>query len=627
MQMWPRALHRQTNSKRRAFRPDLETLEDRTTPTTLLSIAANPNPITDLNAPGTFQLRLVFDGTMNTAIQPAIAFPTPGESPGATLVPGSGSFASTNVANDTFVANYSTTDQNVNIPNIDVHVSGAVDFSGSPVTAQTLNNIFDINTTNPIVIQLNVSDTQITSSDVGSNFLVQITFRDQMQTSINPTITFSQNVSSTLTFVSGVWNANGTVFTATYSIGGTNNVIPSINIAISGAKNLAGFTQLAYSANNVFSINTSANPNTIFPVGSSLRVAGDFNGDNLDDVGAYYPSSGRWLVALSSGTDFLAPIQWFKLGPGTPLKSLLVGDFNNDGKDDIAAFHNPAGGGANWFVASSTGSSFAFTRWANQRAFGVTGWARHLVGDFNGDGIEDVASLQVTTTFARWVVNTSNGVNAFTTKVWINLSPQSITGWVHSVAGDFDDDGKTDIASFLQKGTIRRWWIARSNGTTFTNNLYANMPNFGPWTLPMAGDFNNDDKTDLVMYNSNQKTWYVSLTGNLTGNTFTNWLTLAPAGKIVATVADYTGDGKDDLSILDLGTGQLWVGRSTGTNFAVSSPWDILPATSLSLVNEISGDFNGDGKPDIAHFLTSSATTQWWVSKNNGTTFTTGRWR
>src|SRR5262245_10337057 len=133
METWLRAQGRQLNSKRRAFRPDLERLEDRTTPTTLTNIFAAPTQITGENAPGTFTLRLVFDGPMNQNIAPVVTFPTAGEDPGSSLT--FNALASGFLSSTEYLASYSTADQNTVISAIDVRVSGAVDFSNNSVNA------------------------------------------------------------------------------------------------------------------------------------------------------------------------------------------------------------------------------------------------------------------------------------------------------------------------------------------------------------------------------------------------------------------------------------------------------------------------------------------------------------
>jgi hypothetical protein len=616
------------NRSRNSFRPLLETLEDRTTPTTLSSIAPSIALITDNNAPGSFTLKLVFSGSMNNTIAPTITFPTAGEDPGPSLVPNTAQFVTTNFTNDTFLATYSTTDQNVSIPNIDVRVSGGVDFTNAAVPALTLNDIFGINTTQPIVTQLNVTTTSITTANVGHTFQIAVTYRDQMQNTTNPTIAFSNpNVTNTLVFQSGAWTANNTIYTATYNVVGSGNIIPSINVAVSGAKNLAGFTQIAYSANSVFSINTANNSTAGFPVGSFMRLSGDFNGDGVADIAAYYASSGKFLVALSTGTSFLAPMQWFKFSSGVTLKTLMVGDFNHDGKADIAYFYN-LNGTAVMHVARSTGSAFVTSNWVNGNdgKFGVTVWTRFLVGDFNNDGFDDIAAFQNDSSVARWIVNLSTGTG-FTVTKWADLHTISVGGWTNAVAGDFNGDGKTDIATFYNKNGVARWFVSISNGTTFNTPFTTNMPNAGVWANQMVGDFNNDGKDDIIAFNSTLNQWWVSL-GNNTNTAFatTQWLAFTPSRTTAQKVGDFNHDGKDDLSVLDLSTGQLFVAISNGTNFAVST-WEILPATSLLYVNEFVGDFTGDGKVDLAHFFTNSTQTQIWVSKNNVGTFTTSRWR
>lgn len=612
---------RDPKGSRHSYRPLLETLEDRLTPTSLLSVAGSPTLITDADAPGTFSLRIVFDGTMNTNVAPTITFPTAGENPGASL-----SLSGIQASGDhTFIATFTATDQNVSIPNIDVQVSGARDFNNVLVPTQTVANVFSIDTQTPAVTGFAVNKPHIITSDVGTNLVVQVAYHDPMQTAINPTITFSQNASSALTPLSGVWNGSGTIFTATYRIHGLNIVIPAINISVTGAQNLAGFTQLDFLAEHALSIDTSSNSTASFPVGSSVRLTGDFNGDGLSDVAAWYASNSRWLVSLSTGTSFLAPKRWFIFNAVGGFGNFQVGDFNNDGKDDIAYFYNPSGV-ARWGMLQSNGSAFTAAAWSNLAAFGTTGWVRHVVGDFNNDGLPDIASFQKTTTIARWVVGLSTG-SSFTISRWTSLASIAVNGWTKAIAGDFNGDGKTDIANFLNINGIARWWVSLSNGTSFTNANFGNMPTAGTWTSQMAGDFNNDGNADLVSFNSATNKWFVSLS-NATGTAFntTQWLALTPFGRTSQVVGDFDQDGKTDLSVLDLGSGQVAVGLSTGTNFAASL-WETLPATPLSFMNELVGDFDGDGRPDLALFLGNSSMTQWWVSINNLGSFSNSIWR
>jgi hypothetical protein len=88
----------------------------------------------------------------------------------------------------------------------------------------------------------------------------------------------------------------------------------------------------------------------------------------------------------------------------------MVGDFNGDGKDDVVSYH-PAYG--TWWVNRSTGSAFILKKWAT---FGTkTGWDPQMVGDFNGDGKDDVVNYHAA--LGNWWVSRSTG-SGFTLHKW-----------------------------------------------------------------------------------------------------------------------------------------------------------------------------------------------------------------
>ena len=117
---------------------------------------------------------------------------------------------------------------------------------------------------------------------------------------------------------------------------------------------------------------------------------GDFNGDGRDDIATFTRGTAADVfVALSTGTRFFGTgvnwNDWFAAGSELP----GVGDVDNDGRDDIITF--TGGTSADVYVARSTGSAFgAGALWHDSVAPGsdVPG-----VGDFNGDGRADVVDL------------------------------------------------------------------------------------------------------------------------------------------------------------------------------------------------------------------------------------------
>ena len=88
-------------------------------------------------------------------------------------------------------------------------------------------------------------------------------------------------------------------------------------------------------------------------------------------------------MAWQSGSIGFAPQQtWGGHGGGTT--NNFLGDFNGDGREDIMAW---GGTSAYWVVSLSTGSSFA-----PQQSWGGHGGTQtnNFLGDFNGDGKTDI---------------------------------------------------------------------------------------------------------------------------------------------------------------------------------------------------------------------------------------------
>src|SRR5262249_13157912 len=126
----------------------------------------------------------------------------------------------------------------------------------------------------------------------------------------------------------------------------------------------------------------------------------------------------------------------------------LAGDFNGDGLQDIAAFDKNTG---KWWVGLSNGSAYTFSVWATWSVSGVT-WQYALVGDYNGDGKADIAGFYKEG--GQWWVMTSSGSTFNSATLWDTWST-SVT-WQFALVGDYNSDGKADIAGYYQGGG--QWW-------------------------------------------------------------------------------------------------------------------------------------------------------------------------
>lgn len=225
---------------------------------------------------------------------------------------------------------------------------------------------------------------------------------------------------------------------------------------------------------------------------STVWLAGDFNGDGRADLAGAWNNGGQTSVAvfLSTGSAFGGGAQWIdKVGGWVDGAKWVVGDFDGDGRSDVAAIWND--GGLNTIsVRRSTGSAMTLANWATQQGGWVdsTVW---LAGDFNGDGRTDIAGAWNNGGQTSVAIATSNGSALVGLAQWIDKAG----GWIESdgarwVAGDFDGDGFDDLAAVWNDNQLNTVAMRRSTGSALTLSTWAVQQ--GGWeasTVWLAGTF------------------------------------------------------------------------------------------------------------------------------------------
>jgi hypothetical protein len=138
------------------------------------------------------------------------------------------------------------------------------------------------------------------------------------------------------------------------------------------------------------------------------------------------------------------------------------------------------------------------------------------------------------------------------------------------------------------------WWLARSDGTSFTNEKIGSWSSGITWEHVLFGDFNGDDQEDIVGRDANTGRWYVSTSTDegLTTKSWGIWSTNVAWQDV--TVGDFNGDGLDDLIGRVSSSGDWWVAQSTGTAFA-NAKWGRW-STAVSWLDVKIADFDGDGR-------------------------------
>lgn len=280
---------------------------------------------------------------------------------------------------------------------------------------------------------------------------------------------------------------------------------------------------------------------------------GDLNGDGLDDIVGRAANNGALRVAVSTGQSGFVSSNWGSLTNSVGWSNIFVGDFNGDGLDDVMARADSDG---TFWLAQSTGNSFTNSYWG--RFTSSVEWTTMLSLDLNGDGREDISARAADGTWWSGVSTGSSLVNSH----WGKWSPN--VEWSDISVGDFNGDGLEDIAG---RGNNAYWWVSESTGTSFASQYWATWTISVTWEDVSVGDYDGDGRDDIAGRANGQ--WWIAISN---GSGFSNhywgfWTTSTTWSDV--TMIDLNGDGRDDL-LGRAANGQWWLFQSNGSSFSAS---------------------------------------------------------
>ncbi len=268
------------------------------------------------------------------------------------------------------------------------------------------------------------------------------------------------------------------------------------------------------------------------PANTTLRRTTFWNNASTGDNVLWYTDDPAWAKGtdnnnLTGGIYEALPIQ----SDPTNWKFQTTGDFNGDGQTDILWRHQVTGAVQFWAMNGTTRTQTIDLSYALSDA----NWKIQGAGDFDGDGFDDIIwrnyaavgtldtgknavwTLQLNATTGKYDIKPgATGAFYFTSATDLN--------WEIQGAGDFNADQKPDIIWRNKvSGANGYWFMNGTNSVALSTGVINSVTDLN-WKIRGANDFNGDGKSDLLWQNQTSgesAAWYMDSSTYLGGTYLT----------------------------------------------------------------------------------------------------------